>query len=144
MTVIRTRYIIIATAVVLCGKAARVTNSSNRVSGPAHSARVFGVWRANVGHAYRGRVSRLPKANLCVPCLQPDYDSMGKYFASCRLEVLPTYFLSRSPDGLSQREMSLLNQSGLGRPFQSAKGLAGRAAKKFLYPAGYPSALSVV
>src|SRR5262249_4779138 len=95
MTVVRARHTIIATAVVLCGKAARVTNSSNRVSGPAHSARVFGVWRTNVGHAYRGRVSRLPKANLCVPCLRPDYASMGKYFTSCRLEVLPSLF-SRS------------------------------------------------
>jgi len=95
MTVVRARHTIIATTVVLCGKAARATNSSNRVSGPAHSARVFGVWRTNVGHAYRGRISRLPKANLCVPCLRPDYDSMGKYFTSCRLEVLPSLF-SRS------------------------------------------------
>ena len=95
MTLVRAGYTIIATAVVLCGKAARVTNSSNRVSPPAHSARMFGVWRTNVGHAYRGRISRLPKANLCVSCLRPDYDPMGKYFASCRLEVLPSLF-SRS------------------------------------------------
>src|SRR5262249_49874931 len=96
---VKARHTIIATAVVLCGRAARATNSSNRVSGPARSTRVFGVWRTNVGHAYRGLISRLPRADLCVPCLRPDDDSIVVYFTRCRLEDLPSLFSRSFCDG---------------------------------------------
>jgi hypothetical protein len=42
----------------------------------------------NVAHKYRGKISRLPKANVRVPCLRRDDDAMGGCFGRFRLEKI--------------------------------------------------------